>query len=61
MHTRRFFAQRTPLLPTNLNTQDLVPNLHLASETSQPYSIVADIEGMHEMAVFVSSDTESHW
>jgi hypothetical protein len=40
---------------------DLVSNLHLASAPAQPHTVVADIEGMREMALFASGDPDSHW
>jgi len=40
---------------------DLISDIHLASETSQSHPIVADIESMREMAVFIPCDPESHW
>jgi hypothetical protein len=40
---------------------DLVSNLHLASATTQPHTMVADIESMREMAIFIPGDPESHW
>jgi hypothetical protein len=39
----------------------LVPNLDLASVTTQSHTIVSDIESMREMALFTPSDPETHW
>jgi hypothetical protein len=40
---------------------DLVSNLQLASETTQPHTVVADIQRVREMTLFTPSDPESHW
>jgi hypothetical protein len=40
---------------------DLVSNLHLASETAQPYPMVADVESMREMALFIPGSPDSYW
>ena len=40
---------------------DLVSNLHLAPEPTQPHTMVADIKRMREMAIFTPGDPESHW
>jgi hypothetical protein len=40
---------------------NLISNLHLASITTQLHTMVADIESMREMAIFIPSDPESHW
>jgi hypothetical protein len=39
----------------------LVPNLYLASVTTQPHTMVRDIESMREMALLTSSDHDSNW
>ncbi len=38
----------------------LVPNPYLAAVTTQSHTLVGDIESMREMALFTSSDPESH-
>lgn len=40
---------------------NLVANLDLASATTQLHTIVADIEGMREMAVLSPGNPDSHW
>jgi len=40
---------------------DLVSNLHLASATAQLHTMVADIEGMREMAIFTPGDPDAYW
>ena len=37
-----------------------VPNLDLASITTQSHTMVSDIEGMREMAIFTTGDPEAH-
>jgi hypothetical protein len=39
---------------------DFVSDLHLASAPAQLHTMVADVEGMREMAIFAPSDTDSH-
>ena len=39
----------------------LIPNLYLASVTTQSHTMVRDIESMREMALSTSSDPETHW
>jgi hypothetical protein len=62
---RRLVASRDPnnlelsLSMAVLNNK-FVPNLDLASITTQPHTVVGDIEGMREMAVFTAGDPEAH-
>jgi hypothetical protein len=40
---------------------ELVPNLYLASVTTQPHTMIGDIESVREMALLTPGDPETHW
>jgi hypothetical protein len=39
----------------------LVANLYLASVTTQPHTMVRDVESIGEMGIFTPGDPNSHW
>ena len=63
---RRLVASSDPSdsessLRTAVLNYKLVPNLNLASVTTQPHTMVGDVESMREMAPLTPSDPETHW
>jgi hypothetical protein len=63
---RRLVASSDPSdsessLRTAVLNYKLVPNLNLASVTTQPHTMVGDVESMREMALLTPSDPETHW
>jgi hypothetical protein len=63
---RRLVASSDPSdsessLRTAVLNYKLVPNLNLASVTTQPHAMVGDVESMGEMALLTPSDPETHW